>query len=149
MAKTYDLKNVVLIVGPSRVEGFGETDAIGFEWNSDIVTPTVTADGQYIYSRNNDRGLMVTLTISQKSSAYLFLAFFLEAQHGDNLGIHPPVIIPLGFAMIDPSTGESITSFDCVFISRPAPSKNKLIGEVQFKLHLPNPKVTPALANII
>ena len=149
MAKTYDLKSVICTVGGVGISGYGETDAIGFEWDEEIVSRTVTADGQTIYSRNNNRGLMVTISLSQKSRAYQLLSALLEAQHGDNLGIAPPVILPLPFAFVDPSNGDTITSLECVFITRPAPSKGKTVGDVSFQLHLPNPGIAYGLLNLI
>jgi hypothetical protein len=149
MVKSYDLSLVVCTVGGIAISGYGESDAIQLEWDEDIVTVTPTADGQNIYSRNNNRGLSVTITLSQKSRSHLLLAGLLETQHGDNLGIHPPVILPLPFFMLDPSTGESFTSLHAVFVSRPAPAKGKTIGDVVYKLHLPSPTVTPAVANVI
>ena len=149
MAKTYDLKGVICTVGGTGINGYGETDAVSVEWDEEIVSRTVTADGQIIYSRNNNRGMMVTITLSQKSRAYTLLSVLLEGQHGDNLGIAPPGILPLPFFLVDPSNGDSISSGECVFVSRPAPSKGKTVGEVSFQLHLPSPKVTNGVANLI
>jgi hypothetical protein len=83
----------------------------------------------------------------QTSYAYALLAGLLETQHGDTLGIHPPVILPLGFMLLDVATGDSFSSVDCVFLNRPAPAKNKTVGTVQFKLHLPSPKAVYGVAN--
>lgn len=149
MARTYDLKLVICTIGSVAISGYGETDAIGIEWDEEIVTDTVTADGDHIYSRNNNRGMTVTITLSQKSRAHGLLAGLLETQHGELLGVAPPVILPLPFTLIDGSTGETIFSADTVFASRPASSKNKTVGEVQYVLKLPRPKVTPAVANVI
>jgi len=148
LVKTYDLKNVVCTVSGVPISGYGETDAVGIEWASEIVEGKPTADGQYVYSRLNDRGMTVTLTISQKSLAYPILFGLIETQHGDNLGIHPTFILPLPFMLIDPSNGESISGV-AVMLSRPASSKGKTVGTVQFKLHLGNPVVTPAAANVV
>lgn len=147
MAKAYNLKLVVCTVGGVPVSGYGEDDAIGLEWDEALREKTVTADGQTIYSMNNNRGLTVTLTLSQKSYARTLLDALLEAQTGDNVGISPPLILPLPFALIDPSTGESYLSLDCVFITRPAASKGKTVGEVEYELHLPNPTYTPPVLN--
>lgn len=149
MAKTYDLKNVVCTIAGVPISGYGETDAITVEWPSDLVESTVTADGTVIYSRTNDRRADITLTLSQKSRAVALLLGMLEAQHGDNLGIAPPLILPLPFMLIDPATGDSIASFDTVFMARPAPSKGKVIGEVTFKVQLPSPNYSFGAANLI
>lgn len=149
MAKTYDLNLVICTVGSVRIGGYGETDAIGIEWDEKIVEKTVTADGDTIYSRLNNRGLTITFTLSQKSRSHLLLSQLLETQHGDNLGLGPPVILSLPFSLQDYSTGENIFSLDCVFVSRPAASKNRTVGDVQYEMHLPKPRITPALANLI
>lgn len=148
MAKTYDLSAVVCTVGSVGISGYGENDAVGFEWDEEIVTHTPTADGDQVYSRNNNRGLTVSVTVHQKSRAHLLLWGLIEAQHGDNLGVHPTVITPLTFYLLDPSNGETIAG-ECVMMARPAPSKGKTIGEVVYKLHMPNPKVTGAVLNVI
>lgn len=149
MAKTYDLKKVVCTVNGIPISGYGETDAVGLEWAQDIITPTVTADGGYTYSRNNDRGCTVTITLMQTSQAYPLLVGILEAQHGDTLGIHPPLIVPTAFMLVDPSNGDTVASGECVILNRPAPAKGKTVGEVQFRMHLPNPRVTYGVANLI
>jgi hypothetical protein len=147
MIKSYDLKLVICTIGGVAISGYGENDAVGIEWSGPIAEPKVTADGDYIYSRTNDRGMTITLTLSQKSRAHLLLYGLTETQHGDNAGVHPPIMIPLPFLLVDPSNGE-IISGPAVVLDRPAPSKGKTVGEVQYKLHIGSPKVTPAVANV-
>ena len=149
MAQVYDIANVVVTVGGAKISGYGEDDAIGIEWDEDLVTPKTTADGSTIYSRTNVKGCTVTLTLMQTSRAHLILMGFLEAQHGVSVGIGPPLLAPLPFFLLDPATGEQITSADCVFLNRPAPSKGKEVGEVEYRLHLPAPKHLPPVANVI
>lgn len=149
MARTYDLKNVICSVGGVFLNGYGEDDALTFEWDSPIVATSKMADGGTVYSRNNDRGLTVTVTLMQTSRAHKDLYALIEAQHGDNAGIHPPVIASTPFSMVDPATGETVFSEDCVITDRPASNKGKTVGTVVYKFHLPNPKVGPAAANLI
>jgi len=149
MAKYYDLKNVICTIGATALGGYGDSDAISTEWDSDIAEAKKMADGGTVYSRLNDRGMMVTFTLSQHSRAYFQMAVMLEAQHGDNSGIPVPLIAPLPFFLTDISNGDTITSIDCVFMSRPAPSKNKTAGDVTFKVHLPSPKVINGARNVV
>ena len=149
MAKTYDLKLVICTVDGVPINGFGETDAITIEWASDLVAETVTADGSVVYSRNNDRRAYVTFTLNQKSAAIPLLMAIMEAQHGDTFGIAPPLIIPTAFMLVDPATGDVWSAWECVFMNRPAPSKNKTIGDVQFKLSLPNPSYVVGSLNVL
>jgi hypothetical protein len=149
MAQVYDLTNVVCTVGGATVSGYGEDDAIEVEWDADIASYKTTADGRTIYSRLNQRGCVITITLMQTSRARLILEGLLETQHGDNVGIGPPLIAPLPFYLLDPATGEQLTSSDAVFLNRPAASKGKEVGEVEFRIHLPSPKRLPPVANVI
>ena len=148
MARVYDLKTVICTVAGVPVNGYGETDAIGAEWASELTSRKKCADGPVVHSRTNDRELIVTLTLMQTSKAIPLLMGLLEAQHGDNLGIAPPILLPYPFMMIDPSTGDTIAGI-AVFINRPAPSKGKEIGEVEFMLSLDSPKYNFGVANVI
>jgi hypothetical protein len=149
MGKTYDLKLVVCTIGGVPISGYGETDALTLEWVSDIVEGTVTADGKALYSRLNDRRLNVTVTLSQTSRVVGLLQTMLDAQHGETLPFAPPQILPVPFYLLDPSTGDTIASFETVFMARPAPSKGRNVGEVQFMLQLPSPAVSLGAANLI
>jgi structural protein KPP10_ORF10 len=149
MARTYDLRNVICTIGGTAVEGYGESDAIDFEWDDARATLTMTADGKAIYSRTNNRALTVTITLSQTSRTYLMLMGMLELQHGKGGAPAPPFIPPLPFFLLDPSNGETFSSFDCVFMTEPAPSKGKEVGEVEFELSLPDVRRTLPIANVI
>jgi hypothetical protein len=148
MGLAYNLANVVCTVSGVAISGYGETDAITLEWDEDVNAVTVTADGLHIYSRNNNRGMTVTVTLNQKSRAYPLLSQIFEGQTGDNIGIAPPLLLPCPFMLIDPSNGDTYASLDCVFLTRPAPSKGKAVGDVQFKMHLSSPLVSNGTANL-
>lgn len=148
MARSYDLKLVVCTVGGVPISGYGEDDALEFEWASDLVEKTKSADGKVTYSRLNDRECVCTITLMATSKAIPLLQALLETQHGDNLGIAPPIIVPMPFLMTDPSTGDNVVG-ECVFENRPAPSKSRTVGEVEFRVSLPSPKWTLGVANLI
>jgi hypothetical protein len=147
MARSYDLKLVICSIGGVPLSGFGEDGGITPEWSADLAETKKTADGHVIYSRTNDRECIVTVTLMQTSQAIPLLQAMLEAQHGDNLGIAPPVMIPVPFYLYDLSTGDLLTG-DCVFLNRPAPAKEKTVGEVEFRVSLPSPKWAAGAANV-
>lgn len=150
MARTYDLKNVICTINGIGIGGYGEgDDALSFEWSADLCEKFVSADGQIVYARLNDRSLAVTVTVHQRSRSYALLSQLMETQHGDSLGIAPPQILPMGFQMIDPSNGDSLSSFDTVFMRRPAPSKGRSLGTVEFLLDLPSPLFVYGPANLL
>lgn len=146
--RTYDLKNVICTIATVAISGYGETDAISYEWAEDITTKTVTADGDVIHSRNNNKSATVTITLSQTSRAHLFLEGLLDAQHGESIGIGPPAILPLPFFLLDPATGETLRSEFSVFTKRPVSNKGKTVGDVVYTVDLPKAKRTPAIRNV-
>lgn len=148
MVKSYDLALVVCTLMGIPIKGSGETDFITFEWDSEIVKVTKSADGDSIYSRLNNKDCTVTITLHQKSSVIPLLMGIIETQHGDQLGVPPPLIVPAPFVLVDVSTGDSIVGVG-VMQSRPAPSKGQTVGEVQFKIHLASPKCVFGVANVI
>lgn len=135
MAKGYDLKRVVCSVGGVVISGYGDSDAVSVAWDSDLQESRKTADGDVLYSRNNDGSMTVTITLHQRSRAYALLAGLMQTQilAEDTTG----VLAPLPFMLQDLANGDNISAADCVFLNRPAPSKGKTVGDVQFKLHLP------------
>ena len=139
--KVYDLKSVVVTVGTVRVEGFGPNDAVQFEWGDDLAVPEVGADGQVTVSKINNRSMACVLTLMSTSESYRRLALLMDQQWGVSTGITPPILVPLPFVMADPLIGDLVTDETFVFLSRPAPSKGRQAGVVQFRGLLPDPNV--------
>lgn len=148
MARVYDLRTVVCTVGGVPISGYGEDDAIAFEWAEAIASVKVSGDGQATYSRMNNRVLNATLTLMSTSRAIPLLQAVIEAQHGDNLGIPVPVLVVVPFAMIDPILGDQVIG-DCVVTSRFAPSKSREAGELELELSLPSPKTVIGALNVL
>ena len=148
MAKTYDLKRTICTVGTFTVSGYGETDAIGFEWDSPLVETTKKADGGTVYSRLNDRGCTVTFTLSQTSKALPLFQALIEAQHGDQTGLTPPLVIPTPFFFLDPVTGDQMNSAECIVMDRPAFPKGRTVGTTTIRVHIPDAKYTAGSLNL-
>lgn len=148
MARSYNLKNVVCTLGSVTLDGYGEDEAVTVEWAADITDETVTADGQVVFNRLNDRRLHVTLHLNPTSNALPQLQALLETQHQDNIGVSLPVIAPLVFFLFDPATGTLYTG-DAVITSRPAMSFAKRVGAVQYKLTLPSPTYEVGVRNVL
>lgn len=150
-AKAYNLANVICTIGSVALGGYGtdSEDSIGMEWSSALFTAKVTADGKYVYSTTNDRGCTVTIKLSRKSLVIPALFAMIEAQTGDNIGIAPPIILPLPFLLIDPSTLDQWLSVDTVFMTRPAPTYGKEAGDIELTVHLQSPKYTLGAGNLL
>ena len=135
--KLYDLKNVLCTVGGATISGYGEEDALRFEWASDLVVQTVCADGSTVLTRSKDRRLTAILTLMQTSGAIPLLRASLELQHGDS-SVPLPTMLPIPFYMLDPTLGDFVTG-GCVFLNRPDFGKRRTVGEIEFRLLLPSP----------
>lgn len=148
MARSYDLKLVTCVIGGVAINNYGEDDAIAFEWVGDLATSKVSGDGIPTYSRANDRRLKVTITLMATSKAIPLLMGLIETQHGDNLGLPPPLLVGAPFQMVDPVLGDDVSG-EAVLVGRPAPSKSKEVPEVEFRLEIPQPKYVMGALNLL
>lgn len=132
LERTHSLAACILIIGPTRITEFGESDAIRFSRNADSVTPSVSADGKVTYNASNDQSWMVSITLKQTSFAYRILASLVQAQELSmrTVGVIPPV--PISFS--NPATGDLFTGVGPVFLNMPEMLANKDAGEVTFRL---------------
>ena len=117
----------------SAITGFGESDVVSFEMAADIGEDTLGADGEVTFSRNNDDRVYATITCYESSKGYQQLAAIMQTQIAA-VGAIPP----LSFLMQDSINGDQINDSQCMFKSRPGPSKAKGVSERAFQVLLPN-----------
>lgn len=130
--KTFDLTRVTLIIGGYDISGFGEGDAISIEPMSAAMESSVGQDGQRSYSRSNDFGAKVTITVRQNSRAFRDLHALQVAQ---DAAPSPPDI---PFLLVDANTGERIADRQTIFMTRPGRSFQRAVQDRVFELELPN-----------
>lgn len=147
MAKLYDLKVCLLTVGGVAVNGYGEDDAISFEWARDIVETFDTIDGGLVYVRTHKTDVVATITLMATSPALPLLRAQIDLQHGPLKGPAPPVIVPAPFFFSDPALGDFVTG-QAVFMNRPGTRKGREVGELQFRLSLPAPVMQLGAFNV-
>lgn len=92
MAKTYDFKQVTVIVGGSIISGYAEGTAISIERNEDAFTLEVGADGESTRVKSNNRSGIITLTLQQSSSSNDSLTQFALSDDLSNSGVFPTII---------------------------------------------------------
>jgi uncharacterized protein YkvS len=129
---TYDFKQVILTVANLRVGGFDEEGGVAFEMAADIGESSVGLGGEVVWSRSNDERVFVDITLMESSRSYRDLDALLKLQQEQN------PILPLPFVMRDNISGETVTSEYAIFVTRPAPNKNRQSGTRVFRLLLPN-----------
>jgi hypothetical protein len=143
--KTYNLKDQqVIIIGGVLIGGYGKEGGIAYEYPSDRYQDDVGADGQVTVSRLNDERVYVTITLMENSPAYKELMSLLRLQ--EIQAKTPLGVLPMPYLHQDFANGDNISSAHCVFLTQPQPSKVRTVGEVEFKLLLPNAAKNMVLA---
>lgn len=129
--KTYDFAKNKVVVGKSVIGGFGDDGGVEYEPMEDIGEPTYGADGEATFSRSNNRGIMVTITLKETSNSIPVLDDLRREQQQQRK------IQPLSYNHFDTLSGDKVKSANCVFVNRAAPSKTKNAGEREYRLWLP------------
>lgn len=143
--KTYNLKaGNLLTIGGIIVGGYGKDGGVTYSYGSSRYEDVVGADGQTTVSRLNDERMYVEITLMENSPAYKELLGLMRVQ--EIQATLPTGILPLPFLHEDIINGDTIASGYCVFMDQPEPSKSRTVGEVTFKLLLPNAAGTVVLS---
>ena len=92
MARTYDPKQVAVIVGGSQISGFADGAFVTVERNDDAFTLQMGTDGEGTRSKTNNRSGRVTITLMQSSPSNALLQAFADADEVSNAGTFPLLI---------------------------------------------------------
>ena len=112
--KTYDFKQVAVIIGGRQITGFAEgDDAVTVERDEDMWSMQVGADGEATRSKSNNRAGKITLKLKAASESNAILDGFALSDELANGGLVP--------ALIKDNSGESLHSAEQAYIvKRPA-----------------------------
>ena len=92
MLKTYDPKQVSVIVGGFIISGFADGSFVPVARNNDTFTLLVGADGDATRSKSNDKSGTFVITLQQTSASNAVLAGIAAADELGNSGIVPVLI---------------------------------------------------------
>jgi len=147
--RTHALKACILIVGPTRITEFGESDALSIEPNSDMAEISVSADGSPTVVATNDDTMIASITVRQTGFAYRTLSALVQAQ---DVALKTTGLIPfVPFTFVNPATGDQVSDIGIVFLNKPGFMANKGVGDVVFRVALTRPlpihgaTITPAV----
>src|SRR5678815_5153835 len=108
--KGHDLKECLTSVGGLPIEGFGETDAVKYEYFSELVESSPSADGVYVVvSRINDPRIKCTLTVKRESLACRQLFELAQVQAAQ------PTFLPMPYSSRNFITGDQVTDQYAIF----------------------------------
>lgn len=143
MLKTYNLAAILISIDGVPLEGFGDSDAIGFAFPSDLMTSYASADGEVAVAANNDPRIECTLTVHQLSGAHRTLHTVYQAQESAlRAGLSVPTT---AFFFRDPASGDQFSEQNAVIMALPESAYGKEIASREWKLLLPNGRRTMSL----
>jgi len=94
--KTYDPRDVQIIVGGVPLSGFADGTFINVASDEPLYNKTVGADGEVSRSRSNNRAGTVTITLKQTSNGNDVLSGFAALDDASNGGVFPMMIKEIG-----------------------------------------------------
>ncbi len=133
--RTYDLKQVTLVVGTFSITGFADGDAVTIEPVESVGELTHGADGEATFSRTNVTTHTVTINVQSTSSAYKDLMALYAIQR-----LQSP-IEELPFLMQDGITGDLVRSRHFVFTDVPGITKAKSVSAAEIKGFIAKPTI--------
>jgi len=94
--RTYDPKQVVVVVGGVPLSGFADGTFISVERANDSFSKVSGADGYVSRSKSNDKSGSVTITLAQTSPSNDILQGFALADELTNNGVVPILVKDVG-----------------------------------------------------
>lgn len=113
--KTYDPKQVILIVGGFQITGYAEGTFVNIARREDAFTLHVGSDGEGVRSKSNNRSGTVTFHLLQSSHSNDILSAFAKADELTNAGIFP--------LMVKDGSGSSLYMAQSAWIKKIADSE--------------------------
>jgi hypothetical protein len=120
--RTFDLKNMKVIVGVTQITGFGDGDSIRVERMSDTFTDSVGGDGEVERGKTNDYRGTITISVQQTSPTLKLLSDVMLADEVSNGGVVP-------IAVLDSVGFDAHIAAECWLVKPPAAVYGKEIGK--------------------
>lgn len=92
MVRTYNPKDVDLIIGGAKIDGYADGTFIEVVRNSNAFETTAGADGQIARAKTNDNSADITVTLLQTSNSNATLNIIAENDEQTGKGVVPIVI---------------------------------------------------------
>lgn len=89
---TYAPDQVTVVFGPVVLSGFAEDSFVTVEFEEDLWTKQVGADGHVTRSKTNNATARVTVRLAQTSSSNDLLSAIAEADRQTNQGVFPLMV---------------------------------------------------------
>ena len=90
--KTYDPKQISVIVGGAIMSGYADGEFVTSERNEDAYSMAAGADGEVSRVKSNNKSGRITITLQQTSDSNTILTAFAAADELSNSGVVPVII---------------------------------------------------------
>jgi hypothetical protein len=128
--RTYDPKDVQIIVGGVPMSGFADGTFIAVEFDESTFSKTVGADGEVSRAKSNNKSATATITLKQTSPSNAVLSGFALVDEATNAGVVPFMIREIG-------TGSTLVFAESAWIQDWAgPEYSKEVEDREWKLAL-------------
>ena len=108
--KTYDPKQVQIIVGAHIVSGFAEDTLVTVNRTNDAFTLTMGADGEGTRAKSNDKSGTIQIELMQSSESNAYLSSLMIADEVSNSGLVP--------VLVKDTSGSSLHSAEQAYIQK-------------------------------
>lgn len=128
--RTYDPKDVQVIIGGIPMHGFSDDSMITVEFDDPAFIKTVGADGEVSRSKSNNRSATVKIVLSQTSESNAHLSGIGLADEASNAGVVPFMLREIG-------SGSTLLFAESAWIQDwPGPDYKKEVGEREWGIAL-------------
>ena len=132
MATTYDPKQVDVIVGGYRIEGFGESSMVSISRETNPFSDKVGVDGEVARAKMYDRRATMTITLMQTSRSNEDLQTLFDADYAapNGAGI-------VGVRVVDRSSGNTVFEAKSAWVQKdPDVSFESEVTEREWEIRL-------------
>lgn len=112
LVQTYDPSLVTLMFHGVLIDGFAAETFVNIEYDADLWTKVVGADGRGAWAKSNDLSATVTIRLMPGSLSNAFMQSRLAADVAFNIGFGP-------ISIVDPSTVTSHTGISSRIMKPP------------------------------
>jgi hypothetical protein len=90
--KTYDPKQIQVIVGGVSMQGFADDSVVKVTRLADAFTQTIGVDGEGTRAKSNDNSAEIEISLKQSSDSNAFLSSLANADRLNNGGVVPVMV---------------------------------------------------------
>ena len=113
--KTYDPKEVAVIVGGQIIDGYADGTFVTVERSEDSFSLQMGTDGEGTRSKSNNKSGKITIVLRQGAPSNAILSAFIQSDELNGSGIVP--------VLVKDNSGSSLYAAETAWVMKPASSE--------------------------